>query len=72
LIFNDFHYRTKQYIRQIFHELHQAEDDVTAGRSNSILRDHRSKRHKADLGLFNQFKRKQDTLSWLPKLQEFY
>jgi hypothetical protein len=54
------------------HELHQAEEDVTAGETNSILREHRSKRHQADLGLFNEFKQKPDTPSWLPELQEFY
>ena len=71
-IFYDFRLRTKQYIWQISYELHQAEDDVTAGGTNSVLRKHRSKRHQADLELFNQFKQKLDTPSWLPELKGFY
>jgi hypothetical protein len=54
------------------HELHQAEEDVTADETNSVIREHRSKRHQTDLELFNQFKQKPDTPSWLPELQEFY
>lgn len=54
------------------HELHQAEDDMTVGGTNSIIREYRSKRHQADLELFKQFKQKQDTPGWLPELQEFY
>jgi len=45
---------------------------VTAGGTNSVLRKHRSKRHQADLELFNQFKQKLDTPSWLPELKGFY
>ena len=52
--------------------LHQAEDDLRADETNSILYEHRSKRHLADLELFKQFKQKPETPSWLPELQEFY
>ena len=54
------------------HQLNQAEDDVIAGEPNCVLREHRSKRHLADLELFKQFKQKPDTPSWLPEMQEFY
>ena len=54
------------------HQLHQADDDVRADETNSILCEHRSKRHLADLELFKQFKQKPETPSWLPELQEFY